>query len=128
MMDRYDILFMLLGVFIALGIVVWRKAWPSAEVTRDLVALLNTKGGIILLLWITSLIFFAVGMKMVYWGVNRMLEGKLSTDNALILSAFNWITGSAFGGAFGALLKTMVGEDSVKHSTEVSVTKTESEP
>jgi len=110
-MDRFDILFMLLGMFIALGVVVWRKAWPSAAVLHDLVDLMNTKGGIILLLWMTSMIFFGVGMKMVYWGVNRMLEGKLSTDNALILSAFNWITGSAFGGAFGAMIKTMTGDD-----------------
>jgi uncharacterized membrane protein len=128
MTDPYDILYVLLGALLVLGIVVWRKAWPSAQVTHDLVELMNTKGGIIILLWITSMIFFFVGMKMVYWGVNRMLEGKLSTDNALILSAFNWITGSAFGGAFGALLKTMVGEDvTVKKSAAVTVTRTETE-
>jgi hypothetical protein len=124
MMDRYDILFVLLGVFLTLGIVVWRKAWPDAQVIHDAIEMLNSKGGIILLLWLTSMMFFGAGIEMVYWGVNKMIEGKLTTDNALILSSFNFITGSAFGGAFGALLKTMTGEEPKRTtSTEISVSK-----
>jgi hypothetical protein len=60
------------------------------------------------------MIFFFVGMRLVYWGENMIVEHKLDTDNALILSAFNWITGAAFGGAFGAMIKTMTGEESPK--------------
>jgi hypothetical protein len=108
-------------IFLLLAYILWRYGMPSLEEWETLVRLLNTKGGIILLLWITSLIFFAVGMRMVYWGVNMMLDNKLSSDNALILSAFNWITGAAFGGAFSAMIKTMTGDEEHK----LNETKTE---
>jgi uncharacterized membrane protein len=126
--DRYDIVFVLLGMAILYAVLAWRKSLPSTDAIHFAVEMLNTKGGIILLLWITSMIFFAVGIKLVYWGVNMMLDNKLSGDNALILSAFNWITGAAFGGAFGAMIKTMTGEEVPKNRTSLTLDSTESQP
>jgi hypothetical protein len=114
--DRYDILFVLLGMLIVYLTLAWRKSLPSTSGLHDLVDLVNTKGGIIIVLWVTSMIFFGVGMKVLFWSTNRMIEGKISTDNAMVLTCFNWISGSCFGGAFGAMIKTMTGDD-LRHLT-----------
>jgi uncharacterized membrane protein len=112
-LGRYELFLDVAVILLAIALYLWKHGPPSKEAMHDTIEMLNTKGGIILLLWVTSLVFFFVGIRMVYWGVNMMIENKLSSDNALILSAFNWITGAAFGGAFGAMIKTMTGEEKV---------------
>jgi hypothetical protein len=95
-------------------VLLWFKRLPSIQSLQGLADLLNTKGGIVMLLTLLSITFFAAGMRMMYWAVNMQLDGKLTTDNALIISAFNFCTGTAFGGSFAALLKTMTGEEPSK--------------
>lgn len=108
---KADIPYLFITFIGAVTILLLRYGMPSKDDLHETIDLLNTKGGIIALLWVTSMIFFIVGMRLVYWGENMIVDHKLDTDNALILSAFNWITGAAFGGAFGAMIKTMTGDE-----------------
>ena len=83
---------------------------PSVRDIHDLVEMANTKGGIILILWITSLVFFVAGLRMSYWGITLQKEHPGDTTMAYLNAAFNWISGSAFAGAFGAMIATMKGD------------------
>jgi len=86
------------------------KLWPAVTSVRDLAELLNTKGGIILMLGAMSMVFFFTGMRWLYWSTMLIVHKELAADNALVLNGFNWVSGAAFMGAFGAMLNAMKGE------------------
>jgi uncharacterized membrane protein len=90
---------------------------PSRETIHYVVELANTKGGSIMILGCMSMFFFIIGIRLVYWSANMEIDHKLESDNAMVLSAMQWITGSAFGGAFGAMIKTMTGDDPSRKAT-----------
>jgi hypothetical protein len=117
MLHRSEVAIVIGIIVLIFGILVWFKRLPSADGFSALVAVFNQRGGIIGILWLTSMIFFGAGIRLIYWAVNMQLDGKLTVDNALVVACFSWISGSAFGGAFGALLKTMTGEEPAPPST-----------
>jgi len=88
----------------------WRGKLPPIASVAKLADVLNTKGGNILLLWMTSMIFFAATMRFTYWVLGKVENGKLDVSNAFALAGFTFISGNAFGGAFSSMLKTMTGE------------------
>jgi hypothetical protein len=94
----------------AIGLFSHYRLWPAVTSVRDLAELLNTKGGIILMLGAMSLIFFFTGMRWLYWSTMLIVHKELAADNALVLNGFNWVSGAAFMGAFGAMLNAMKGE------------------
>jgi hypothetical protein len=104
-------IFLTLGLFfVTIGIFSYFKLWPSVGSVRDLAELLNTKGGVILMLGAMSMAFFFTGMRWLYWSTMLIVHKELAADNALVLNGFNWISGAAFMGAFGAMLNAMKGE------------------
>ncbi len=116
------------GLVIAYGLMSYFKLLPSIEALRSTAEVLNTKGGNILLLTGMSMIFFFIGMRFIYWSVDMIIDGKLTADNAMALTGVSWVTGTVFGGAFGALLKTMTGDSPTTtptHSTETKTTTIE---
>jgi hypothetical protein len=120
---------MLLIAFGCLGLFVllYTKRMPSVEHMKEFATILNSKGGNIFVLMVMSLWFFILGMRFFYYSLGLIVQGKLTPDNAVLLMGVTFITGSAFGGFSGALLKTMTGEampPSANTNTSSSVTAT----
>lgn len=110
----YSPAFLMVAVFIVMW---WFGKLPTIATIHGLAEIANTKGGIILLLYVMSFIFFFSGLRYSYWVMAKSQDGKLTTENALIMATFAFVTGSAFGGAFSAMLKTMTGDSTVGAST-----------
>jgi hypothetical protein len=102
--DAYVIALMIMFVVIIV------KFRPTFEGVHSFVELANTKGGIILILWSTSMFFFLAGVRLMYWSVQVQLDHPADSVVAWLSAGFNWISGGAFGGAFGAMIATMKGE------------------
>ena len=85
---------------------------PSVNSIQSLAQVVNTKGGNILVLGAMSMVFFYAAIHLIYWTIERMMEGKLKPENAVIMMGLTFVTGTAFGGAFSSMLKAMSGEPS----------------
>jgi len=92
---------------------------PKMQSMRDFVNLINTRGGNILLLAAFGWYFFNVSMRLFYHTIALMAAKQLDTQNAVALMALQFCTTSAFGGAFGAMLKTMTGSDGQSRTTDI---------
>lgn len=106
------------------------KFKPSVEDVHSIVEMANTKGGIIVILFGMSMIFFVSGLRFMYWTVSMQLSHPNDTVTAWMTAGFNWISGGAFAGAFGAMIATMKGESlppsptNGKGTTSTTVTST----
>ena len=87
------------------------KVLPTVQGFQEFVSTFNTKAGNIFILGAMSLLFFETAVHMTYWCLDRLSEGKLTVDNAVMMLGLTFVTGSCFGGSFGAMLKVMSGED-----------------
>jgi len=97
------------GVFaVILLLLIFSDRIPSIGTIREFVEIINTRGGNIMLLAFFVWIFFRSAMLFIYH-VMALAEmpGPVDKAQAVITSGLGFVTGSAFGGAFGALLKTM---------------------
>jgi hypothetical protein len=114
-------------------VLIYTKRLPSIQGLIDCANVLNSKGGNLLLLALMSGWFFYEALHFSDRLITLMINKQLSTDNAIALSMFNFVTGTAFGGAFGALLKGMSGEAVVSTGastvqTDTTTTKTVTTP
>lgn len=100
-------------LLIVIAVFLWFDRLPSLTSIHGLAEIANTKGGIILLLYAMSLMFFFVGIRFGYWVISGSHEGKITVENGLVMAMFGFLTGSAFGGAFSAMLKTMTGDSTI---------------
>ena len=105
----------------------WHQKLPSTESIQNLATVLATKGGNIMILAGMGFVFFFAGLRLIYYCLSLSIDGKVSTDNAVMMLAITFVTGTAFGGTQGALLKTMTGEN-VKSGDTVSSTVTVTTP
>lgn len=104
---------LVLGVLLVLWAVLqWNNKLPSTKSIQELMSTLNSRGGNIMILTFLSWAFFKVGMALFYNILDRIADGRITPDNAVVATSIAFVTGTAFGGAFGALLKTMTGESS----------------
>ena len=110
-------------VFLLVFVLIYTKRLPSIQGLIDCANVLNSKGGNLLLLAMMSAWFFYEALHFSDRLITLMITKQLTTDNAIALSMFNFVTGTAFGGAFGALLKGMSGEAVV--STGASTVQTD---
>lgn len=101
-----------LGIFLAVlvALQIFNKL-PKLDSIKSLIAVMDSKGGNISVLVVMSIFFFWSGMKMFYVLLSMMQAKTLTADNAFALMGLQFVTGTAFGGAFGALLKTMTGTE-----------------
>lgn len=84
---------------------------PEPKVMRETVAILNTKGGNILLLAVFSIYFFSKAMQFFYHAIALVSEKKISPENAVLMMGVAFVTGTAFGGAFSSLVSVLSGEN-----------------
>jgi len=113
-----------LSFIILLGIMWWCDKLPSIQTLHGLAEIANTKGGIILLLYGMSFAFFFSAMRYLYWIISRAADGKITVADGLITAGFAFITGAAFGGANGAMLKTMTGDSTIGTVSKETTEKT----
>lgn len=123
----YDLIFVL-SVFFTAVIMIFLKRFPDALRLRSLIAILDDRGGNILVLMLMSGWFFSASLRLFYFAFTLMAQKNLSADNAILLMALQFVTGAAFGGAFGAMLKTMHGNAFDANANTTSTTTTTPTP
>ena len=99
------IFFALIGIHLLL---VFSNKMPSMASFKDFADTINSAGGHIILLSLFSGWFFISAMRFFFHTLN-LPDEVISKHEALVMNAVSFLTGSAFGGAWGALIKTMSG-------------------
>lgn len=95
----------LLGVYLLLT---FKNKLPTIESVKSFADVINSAGGHILVLSGFSAWFFSVAVGYIYHVLS--LPDEITTKHdAIIMTAVGFVTGTAFGGAWSALLKTMSG-------------------
>lgn len=89
-------------------LLVFRNKMPSMNSFKDFVDAINTAGGHILVLTLFSLYFFRTAMRF-FFHVLGLPDEVVTKQNAVIMTGIAFLTGTAFGGAWAALIKTMTG-------------------
>jgi len=108
----------LMVIFLTFVVLAVMRRLPEPWVIKHYVSALNDRGGNIVVLCMMSAWFFSVSVRIFYYAFQLLSEKKLDPDNAILLMAVQFVTSSAFGGSFGALLKTMTGSDSTARGTD----------
>jgi hypothetical protein len=107
------------GFFVLVWVVMqWNKRLPSTDSIQKFVAVINSRGGNIVILSIASIYFFRYSMYLFLHLLFMVQNKTITEDNAFGLMAIQFVTTSAFGGAMGALLKTMTGESSTARASD----------
>jgi hypothetical protein len=88
------------------GVMWYKGRLPTTGQVQDLTTVLNSRGGNILILMAASIYFFYHSEHMYLNVIQMIKDGTINADNGIALNGLTFDTG-AFGGAFGALLKTM---------------------
>jgi hypothetical protein len=89
-------------------ILVFSNKLPSMASFKDFADTINSAGGHIILLSIFSGWFFISAMRFFFHSLS-LPDEVITKHDALVMNAVSFLTGSAFGGAWGALIKTMSG-------------------
>lgn len=106
----------IVGVFLAVFILLLLKnKLPSVDGLKEVVDILNSRGGNILILAYASIYFFNKAFASMQLMMQMVAAGTLKPDNVFAHTTSQFLTSVAFGGAFGALLKTMTGEPNQKN-------------
>lgn len=122
-MTHFD--WLMVWLFVLLFVVMlWNKKLPSSRDLHDFLGALNSRGGNILILGAMSIAFFRTAIQVFYWAMDKMVDGKLSADNAILLSCLTFVTGTAFGGAFSSMLKGMTGDNSKSRESDTKAPMT----
>lgn len=98
----------------------WHGKMPAADSIQKFVSVINSRGGNIIVLLGASIYFFKYSMYLFFDLITKIGNKTITPDNAIALMAIQFITTSAFGGAMGALLKTMTGESSTARKGDSS--------
>jgi hypothetical protein len=101
----FGIFCIIIGVYLLL---VFRNKMPNMSTFKDFVDAINTAGGHIVLLSVFSFYFFRTAMRF-FLHVLGLPDEVVTKNNAIIMTGIGFLTGTAFGGAWGALIKTMSG-------------------
>lgn len=111
MLTKADVEVMLaiiyLSGFIVTLVMVWKKSYPSVEQLLQLSTLFNTKGGIIMSLWIAWVMTLLLTVGFGAWVIVRGVDPQ----HTVVTVIFGMLISQAFGGVCGVLFKTMTGED-----------------
>jgi len=102
-----EYLFLSLVLTIVL-ILVFSKRGPTMKSFQDFIDTINTAGGHIVILTLFTAWFFVSAMRFFFHTLG-LPDEVITKHDAIIMNAVSFLTGSAFGGAWGALIKTMSG-------------------
>ena len=120
MNNLHYILFSVLAYGIAFGLFfMWWKGRLTVHSVGELAAIMDSRGGNILILLALVLIFYKSALHLFYWALDKVISGTLKPDNTIALMGLSFVTGAAFGGAFPTLLKAMTGLNGVKDKPDV---------
>jgi hypothetical protein len=89
-------------------IMVFTNKLPSMASFKDFADTINSAGGHIIILSIFSGWFFVSAMRFFFHSFS-LPDEIITKHDALVMNAVSFLTGTAFGGAWGALIKTMSG-------------------
>ena len=101
----YAVLGTLLFVYLVL---VFTRRLPSMASFKDFADTINSAGGHIIILSLFSGWFFVSAMRF-FFHVLGLPDEVITKHDAIIMTGVGFLTGTAFGGAWGALIKTMSG-------------------
>lgn len=105
--NRVDVWILFVIIFILYLAKIGRL--PSVESMRRFTAMLDDRGGNILVLALFTVWFVSVTIKMFYSALGMIGNNYIRADNAILLMALNTISSGFAGTCFGALIKTMSG-------------------
>lgn len=88
----------------------WYGKLPSVSQTRELLDLVNSRGGNIILLLLATIIGAGTSLRLFYYVIQLSVDGKLAQDNVFAIMSLTFVTGTITGNFQGALLKTMTGD------------------
>lgn len=97
-----------LVIFLAVFLVLVFSRRISMAAFKDFTDTINTAGGHIVLLSLFSGWFFVTAMRF-FLHVLGLPDEVITKHDAIIMTGVGFLTGTAFGGAWGALIKTMSG-------------------
>lgn len=106
-------------IFMTMVVLAIMRRLPDPWAVKHYVSALNDRGGNIIVLSLLTMWFFSVSVRIFYYAFELLSQKKLEADNAILLMSVQFVTSSAFGGSFGALLKTMTGSDSMARGGDV---------
>lgn len=109
-LNNRDALLLLLFVVLWVALI-WTRRAPTADSWRAFVNVLDSRGGNILILLGGTIYSFRAAMRLFYHAIDLVVEGKLGKDDAILLMALTFVTGTVFGQFSGALMKTLHGKD-----------------
>lgn len=101
-----DICVALVAVFVTLAILSLANKLPTTPQLQDIMTILNSRGGNILVLSLLTVYFFWRAEHMYYVVLAQIQAATITADNGIALNGLSFDTGVA-SAAFGALLKTM---------------------
>jgi hypothetical protein len=102
---QYAFLAVILFVYLLL---VFRNKLPSMKSFQEFADTINSAGGHIIILSIFSGWFFITAMRF-FFHVLGLPDELITKRDAIVMTGVGFVTGTAFGGAWGALIKTMSG-------------------
>ena len=101
--------YVVLGVMLLVYLVlVFSGKMPSMKSFQEFADTINSAGGHIIILSLFSVWFFATAMRF-FFHVLSLPDETITKHDAIIMTGVGFVTGTAFGGAWGALIKTMSG-------------------
>lgn len=125
-MNKLDI-YIIIGSIIAMyAAAAWKDKLPSAGAVHQLIDMLDSKGGNILILAGLALYFFHRTEEMYYAFSKLVVENKIASDNGTALNGLLFCNG-AFSGVSGALLKVMSGGNEQQKALATPATPAASE-
>jgi hypothetical protein len=101
----FGLFVLLLAVYLFL---VLTNKMPTMSSFKDFADTINSAGGHIIILSIFSGWFFTTAMRF-FFHVLGLPDEVITKHDAIIMTGVGFLTGTAFGGAWGALIKTMSG-------------------
>lgn len=123
--DPMDIYIALGAAFLTVAILGWADKLPTTPQLQDIMTILNSRGGNILVLSMLTVYFFWRAEHMYYVVLAQIQSNTITADNGIALNGLSFDTGVA-SAAFGALLKTMSPDSNtaLNSNTQTSTTKT----
>lgn len=95
---------------------------PDIASVQKLIGIMNDRGGNLVQLLFLTIYFFKWSVWFFIYSMNKVENGNLTKDDTIMIMAITFVTGTAFGGAWGAFLKTMTGTDSQTRHADIPPT------
>lgn len=114
--DKADFYIVIATIIVIYAAGAWKNKLPSTGSVHDLVSMIDTKGGNILILGALALYFFHRTEEMYYAVMALVNANTIKSDNGVALNGLLFCNG-AFSAVSGALLKVMSGTEPIPPGT-----------